>query len=352
MEKTAQAFARNHPESGTTVSITRYGNVMYSRGSVIPLFVRQLQQGQPLTLTEPRMTRFLMSLEDSVDLVKHAFFHAVPGDLFVKKAAATDIGTLARAVARALGYSEPELRRIGMRHGEKMSETLLTREEVEWDGRHYRFDALTIMPRPEDPVPLMLGVMAPPGIEARIASLLHHPNIVRFYGVRLEGQLLVMELELLEGKVLPGVAASSGGEASSGDDTSAAVDCDAYCDRIGLNCTGDFTQYGSRETCMTSCAAFAPGSPGDMSGNNLACRHYHAGLAAMVNDVHCTHAGPGGDTACGSNCEGFCAIAGEYCPEAWADTEACIVACATFPAEERYDANDVSGLDGSTDEHS
>jgi UDP-glucose 4-epimerase len=130
MEKTAQAFARNHPESGTTVSITRYGNVMYSRGSVIPLFVRQLQQGQPLTLTEPKMTRFLMSLEDSVDLVKHAFFHAVPGDLFVKKAAATDIGTLARAVARALGYSEPELRRIGMRHGEKMSETLLTREEV------------------------------------------------------------------------------------------------------------------------------------------------------------------------------------------------------------------------------
>ena len=140
-----------------------------------------------------------------------------------------------------------------------------------------------------------------------------------------------------------GVAASSGGEASSGDDTSAAVDCDAYCDRIGLNCTGDFTQYGSRETCMTSCAAFAPGSPGDMSGNNLACRHYHAGLAAMVNDVHCTHAGPGGDTACGSNCEGFCAIAGRYCPEAWADTAACIAACVTFPADEHYDANDVSG---------
>jgi len=130
MEKTAQAFARNHPESETTVSITRYGNVMYSRGSVIPLFVRQLQQGQPLTLTEPKMTRFLMSLQDSVELVKHAFFHAAPGDLFVKKAAATDIGTLARAVARALGYPEPEIRRIGVRHGEKLSETLLTREEV------------------------------------------------------------------------------------------------------------------------------------------------------------------------------------------------------------------------------
>jgi UDP-N-acetylglucosamine 4,6-dehydratase/5-epimerase len=130
MEKTAQAFARNHPESRTTVSITRYGNVMFSRGSVIPLFVRQLRGGQPLTVTEPGMTRFLMSLEDSVALVKHAFFHAVPGDLFVKKAPATDVGTLARAVAQVLNCATPEVRRIGMRHGEKMSETLLTREEV------------------------------------------------------------------------------------------------------------------------------------------------------------------------------------------------------------------------------
>lgn len=137
--------------------------------------------------------------------------------------------------------------------------------------------------------------------------------------------------------------ASSSGDPGTGDDTSGVVDCDAYCDLIGLNCDGDFTQYGSRETCMTSCAAFAPGSPGDMSGNSLACRHYHAGLAAMANDVHCTHAGPGGDTACGSNCEGFCAIAGRYCPEAWADTAACIAACVTFPADEHYDANDVSG---------
>lgn len=138
-------------------------------------------------------------------------------------------------------------------------------------------------------------------------------------------------------------SASSGGDPSTGDDTGAVVDCDAYCDLIGLNCDGDFTQYGSRDTCMTSCAAFAPGSPGDMSGNSLACRHYHAGLAAMANDVHCTHAGPGGDMACGSNCEGFCAIAGKYCPEAWADHDACIVACATFPTDEVYDANDVGG---------
>jgi len=128
MEKTAQAFARNHPDSGTTVSITRYGNVMYSRGSVIPLFVRQIQQGRPLTITEPRMTRFLMSLDESVDLVKHAFVHAQPGDLFVKKAPACTVETLATAVAELMGV-EPDIRRIGMRHGEKMWETLLSREE-------------------------------------------------------------------------------------------------------------------------------------------------------------------------------------------------------------------------------
>ena len=130
MEKTAQAFARNNPDSPTTVSITRYGNVMYSRGSVIPLFVRQLQEGKPLTVTEPSMTRYLMSLQESVDLVEHAFLHAAPGDLFVKKAPACTVETLARAVARVLGYGDPEVHKIGMRHGEKMFETLLTREEI------------------------------------------------------------------------------------------------------------------------------------------------------------------------------------------------------------------------------
>ena len=130
MEKTAQAFARNNPDSPTTVSITRYGNVMYSRGSVIPLFVRLLREGKPLTVTEPSMTRYLMSLQESVDLVEHAFLHAAPGDLFVKKAPASTVETLARAVSRVLGYGEPDVRTIGMRHGEKMFETLLTREEV------------------------------------------------------------------------------------------------------------------------------------------------------------------------------------------------------------------------------
>lgn len=130
MEKTAQAFARNNPNSPTTVSVTRYGNVMYSRGSVIPLFVRQIQEGKPLTVTEPRMTRFLMSLEESVELVKHAFLQAQPGDLFVKKAPACTVDTLARAVASLMGIEDPDIRRIGMRHGEKMYETLLSPEEM------------------------------------------------------------------------------------------------------------------------------------------------------------------------------------------------------------------------------
>ncbi len=130
MEKTAQAFARNHPDSATTVSVTRYGNVMYSRGSVIPLFVQQTQEGRPLTVTEPTMTRFLMSLQESVDLVEHAFLHAEPGDLFVRKAPASTVETLARAVASLLGDSSPSITRLGMRHGEKMHETLLSREEI------------------------------------------------------------------------------------------------------------------------------------------------------------------------------------------------------------------------------
>ncbi|WP_426243272.1 SDR family NAD(P)-dependent oxidoreductase [Nocardioides sp. LHG3406-4] len=129
MEKTAQAYARNNPDSDMTVSVTRYGNVMYSRGSVIPAFIGQLRAGQPLTLTEPRMTRFLMSLGESVDLVKHAFFHAQPGDLFVKKAPASTVGVLARAVSGLFSDAEPDLRVIGMRHGEKLHETLLSREE-------------------------------------------------------------------------------------------------------------------------------------------------------------------------------------------------------------------------------
>lgn len=141
MEKTAQAFARNNPDSPMTISITRYGNVMYSRGSVIPLFIQQLGAGRPLTLTEPLMTRFLMSLDESVDLVAHAFMHAKSGDLFVKKAPASTVDTLARAVASLLGNDDPDIQVIGMRHGEKMHETLLSVEEMvkaEDQGDYFR----------------------------------------------------------------------------------------------------------------------------------------------------------------------------------------------------------------------
>lgn len=130
MEKTAQAFVRNNPTSKTKMAITRYGNVMYSRGSVIPLFLQQLQLDQPLTVTEPTMTRFLMSLAQSVDLVEHAFTHAESGDLFVRKAPASTIEDLALAVAGIVGVDNPVVKVIGTRHGEKLHETLLSREEM------------------------------------------------------------------------------------------------------------------------------------------------------------------------------------------------------------------------------
>ena len=141
MEKVAQAFARNHPQSETVVSITRYGNVMYSRGSVIPLFVEQVRSGRRLTVTDPDMTRFLMSLGESVELVQYAFGHALPGDLFVRKAPASTVADLARAVALVLGAAEPEVQVIGTRHGEKLYESLLSREEMaeaEDCGDYYR----------------------------------------------------------------------------------------------------------------------------------------------------------------------------------------------------------------------
>ncbi len=129
MEKIALAFARNNPESETVVCVTRYGNVMYSRGSVIPLFVQQAREGRALTVTDPAMTRFLMSLDESVQLVEHAFLHARPGDLFVRKAPATRLATLAAAVVAALGCGDRDIQVMGARHAEKVHETLLTREE-------------------------------------------------------------------------------------------------------------------------------------------------------------------------------------------------------------------------------
>jgi UDP-glucose 4-epimerase len=140
MEKVAQAFARNNPTARTVVSTVRYGNVMMSRGSVIPMFVDQVGSGLPMTVTDPAMTRFLMSLDDAVALVEHAFAQARPGDLFVRKAPASTVGDLATAVATAMGR-EAEQKVIGTRHGEKLYETLATREELtraEDQGDYYR----------------------------------------------------------------------------------------------------------------------------------------------------------------------------------------------------------------------
>ncbi|MFF0099302.1 polysaccharide biosynthesis protein [Micromonospora sp. NPDC005257] len=129
MEKVAQAHARNRPDSTTVVSCVRYGNVMYSRGSVIPLFVEQIKAGKAPTVTSPAMTRFLMSLADSVDLVEHAFQHARPGDIFIRKAPACTIGDLAEAVCQLFDVPA-KLDVIGVRHGERQHETLVSREEL------------------------------------------------------------------------------------------------------------------------------------------------------------------------------------------------------------------------------
>lgn len=128
MEKVVVAKSRTVSEDKTVICCTRYGNVMASRGSVIPRFVEQIKAGQPITITEPAMTRFIMSLEEAVDLVIFAFEHAANGDIMVQKAPACTIEVLARAV-KELFNPDAETKIIGIRHGEKMYETLLTKEE-------------------------------------------------------------------------------------------------------------------------------------------------------------------------------------------------------------------------------
>ena len=143
MEKLMVAKARSRTEKETVLCATRYGNVMASRGSVIPLFVGQIKAGKPLTLTDPLMTRFLMSLEDSVDLVLHAFEHGRQGDIFVQKASASTIEVLAHAL-KELFKSDIAIRVIGTRHGEKLYESLVSREEMakaENMGEYYRIPA-------------------------------------------------------------------------------------------------------------------------------------------------------------------------------------------------------------------
>ncbi|WP_411882759.1 polysaccharide biosynthesis protein [Polaromonas sp. YR568] len=142
-EKLTVAKSRTISASGPVVCSTRYGNVMASRGSVIPLFINQIKAGKALTVTDPNMTRFLMSLEDSVDLVLHAFEHAQQGDLFVQKAPASTVADLAAALQQLFGDSKP-VKIIGTRHGEKLYESLISREEMakaEDMGRYYRIPA-------------------------------------------------------------------------------------------------------------------------------------------------------------------------------------------------------------------
>ena len=141
MEKVAIAASRNLTK--TTVCLTRYGNVMASRGSVIPLFLKQIKEGKPITITDPNMTRFLMSLDEAVELVLFAFEHGNAGDLFINKAPAGTIGDLAQAL-KELCQTETEIKIIGTRHGEKLYETLCTREEMmkaEDMGDFYRISA-------------------------------------------------------------------------------------------------------------------------------------------------------------------------------------------------------------------
>jgi len=142
-EKLAVAKSRSVPEGGTVISTTRYGNVMASRGSVIPLFIEQLRSGEALTVTDPEMTRFLMSLEDSVDLVLHAFEHGQQGDIFIQKAPASTVADLAQAL-KELFAKDSAIKVIGTRHGEKLYESLVSREEMakaEDMGRYYRIPA-------------------------------------------------------------------------------------------------------------------------------------------------------------------------------------------------------------------
>ncbi|MBR2706481.1 MAG: polysaccharide biosynthesis protein [Mogibacterium sp.] len=143
MEHVITANARVAADrGGTVICCTRYGNVMCSRGSVIPLFIDQIKNGQPITITNPAMTRFLMNLDEAVDLVKFAFEHAEPGDLFIQKADASTIGDLAKSVQQLFGDTGTNI--IGTRHGEKLYETLMTREErlrAEDMGNYFRISA-------------------------------------------------------------------------------------------------------------------------------------------------------------------------------------------------------------------
>jgi UDP-glucose 4-epimerase len=146
MERVAVAKSRNLNDNDIMIAVTRYGNVMASRGSVIPLFIDQVRQGKEITITDPAMTRFMMSLDEAVELVLFAFEHGTNGDIFVQKAPAATIELLANTLTKMLGRPEHPIKIIGTRHGEKLYETLLTKEEMvkaEDMGEYYRIPADT-----------------------------------------------------------------------------------------------------------------------------------------------------------------------------------------------------------------
>jgi UDP-N-acetylglucosamine 4,6-dehydratase len=176
MEKLAVAKSRVG-DSDTTVCVTRYGNVMASRGSVIPLFIEQILAGKPLTITNPNMTRFMMTIEDAVDLVIYALTHGNPGDLFVQKAPACTIATLAEALKKLLGANNP-VKNIGTRHGEKQAESLLTTEEMavaEDMGNYYRV--------PSDTRNLNYSAYFTEGEERRSSDLIYSSDTTEQYDV-------------------------------------------------------------------------------------------------------------------------------------------------------------------------
>jgi UDP-N-acetylglucosamine 4,6-dehydratase/5-epimerase len=193
MEKVAVAKSRNG--NATVINVTRYGNVMCSRGSVIPLFTHQVRSGQPITITDPTMTRFMMTLDDAVDLVLYAFEHGKQGEIFVQKAPAATIETLAYALTELLGKPKHEVHVIGTRHGEKLYEVLLSREEMAAAddlGGYYRI--------PPDLRDLNYGKFVDQG-EVKISEATdynsHNTTRLDVYGM----QALLMKLRFIQGAV-------------------------------------------------------------------------------------------------------------------------------------------------------
>ncbi len=193
MEKVAVAKSRS--SNGTVINVTRYGNVMCSRGSVIPLFVNQIRAGTPITITDPAMTRFMMTLDDAVDLVLYAFRHGQPGEIFVQKAPAATIETLAHALTSLLGKPEHEVRVIGTRHGEKLYEALLSREEMvaaEDLGGYYRV--------PPDLRDLNYGKFVEQGeVKISVANDYNSHNTTRLDVAAMQD--LLMKLRFMQGTV-------------------------------------------------------------------------------------------------------------------------------------------------------